>query len=249
MNVISNYLEHDIRTYDENSMFDEKFLNELRQSGFYAKPKKTKIILSYLQQEMIVGNCVVANIEITNEKIPVYSYNADIYKKFLNGKKIITGALALRKTTIAQFIALQMYNYTNITIKGDITDIDEQIELLSNVEVGWEDKNNELITELIEELKKEKKQLESKLNETSTKEMFTRIMDGVNSESMDLLYYSDGSFLKDNSGISVSLRYEGDGANQTTLTIKDVLFVKKNTEINIGKNDIVEIYQFIGNPE
>ncbi|MGL6101068.1 MAG: hypothetical protein ACRC0G_15775, partial [Fusobacteriaceae bacterium] len=31
--------------------------------------------------------------------------------------------------------------------------------------------------------------------------------------------------------------------------IKDILFVKKSQDISIDKSDIIEIYQFIGNPE
>ena len=63
----------------------------------------------------------------------------------------------------------------------------------------------------------------------------------------NLLYYIDKNCSANSSDVEFEIIYEGN-LNNPTLKIYDVLFTKKQTEINISKNDIIEIYQFIGNP-
>ena len=79
--------------------FVDELIKEFNENGFYSQPKETKLYLIINGVEEVIGNAVVANIEEANEKIPVYSFNSSQYAKFLQGKEIVTGVLALRKIT------------------------------------------------------------------------------------------------------------------------------------------------------
>ena len=64
----------------------------------------------------------------------------------------------------------------------------------------------------------------------------------------DLLYYLDNKTNGDNR-LKIVINFEGSGPDICPfIALKDVLFIKKQTEINVGRGDIVEFYTFIGNP-
>ena len=223
------------------NIFDDQLIDFFNKDGFYAKPKKTKIYLSTSNGEEVISNSVVMNMEESNEKIPVYSYNTDVYKKYLNGKKLITGVIALRKITIASFLSLIKKTNKELELEVKTQELQNKIDELLKVS-GSDELYRELRIEHRKELIDVKKQYEE------TKDMdvfeisdFDKILKGE-----DLLYYRD-KYTSDEK-FEIKLQFEGDMDNQE-LTIEDVLFVKKSTEINIGKNDIIEVYQFIGNPK
>lgn len=228
------------------SQFEDTLVQHFNEDGFYAKPTSTKIYLK-IKDKVVVGNSVVMNIEETNEKIPVYSYNSDIYAKHLNGKKIITGYIALRKITISAFLSLIGYLKEIKSYQEEIDEINFAIKELEKVENG-----NLIFSSLINEYKIELNHLITKQNELAMMtdderfmEVFRECSDEKRTEFLEndkLLYYSDNS----NEPIEISVVYEGN-FNNPRLDITDVLFVKKQTEINIDKNDVIEIYQFIGN--
>ena len=64
--------------------FTDEFIEQFSNQGLYAAPNRTKINIFLDGQQWLVGNAIVANIEQTNEKIPVYSYNSPNYSKYLN---------------------------------------------------------------------------------------------------------------------------------------------------------------------
>ena len=64
----------------------------------------------------------------------------------------------------------------------------------------------------------------------------------------DLLYYLDNKTDGDNR-LKIVINFEGSGSDICPfIALKDVLFIKKQTEINVGRGDIIEFYTFIGNP-
>lgn len=223
------------------SVFDDQLIDYFNKDEFYAKPKKTKIYLSTNNGSEIISNSVVMNIEESNEKIPVYSYNSDIYKKYLNGKKIITGVIALRKITIASFLSLIKKTNMEKELENKAQEIQEKIDELLKVSGA-----DELYRELRLEYRKELIEIKKQYEETKNIDVFEltdidRILKGE-----ELLYYRD-KYTNDEK-FEIKIQFEGNIENQEQI-IEDVLFVKKSVEINIGKNDIIEVYQFIGNPK
>lgn len=223
---------------NSQSIYEGDLLNEFNSEQFYAQPKTTSLMVTFIDRnnkEIIhkIGNAVVANIEEANEKIPVYSYNSDIFKKYLKGKKVITGTLILTKTTVDQFLSLAI---------EEIFD-DKKIK-----------KNSDKI-KLIEELKKNttsqnqlkhldsyrgKLIVEKETIQTDSKYRKIEIL----SKKDGLLYFLDENT---NSKIKFHMSFEGQ-YKDTEIVATDVLFIKKRIEVNIHKSDVLEIYSFIANP-
>jgi predicted nuclease with TOPRIM domain len=232
--------------YKQDSIFDEELRQEFIKDGFYAKPISTKIYLSLdKNNKSIVANSVVMNIEESNEKIPVYSYNSDLYKKYLNGKKIITGFIALRKVTVSAFLNLFKTEIINEQLSTKISDLEYSISELKKINT----QTTEIIN-LIKTFEVELSDLNKKINSEDYKyeEIFKNNAElSEELKNDNLLYYIDKNYKSNTSDLELEIVYEGN-LNNPTLKIYDVLFTKKQTEININKNDIIEIYQFIGNP-
>jgi predicted nuclease with TOPRIM domain len=232
--------------YKQDSIFDEELKQEFIKDGFYAKPISTKIYLSLdKNNKSIVANSVVMNIEESNEKIPVYSYNSDLYKKYLNGKKIITGFIALRKVTVSAFLNLFKTEIINEKLSTKISDLEYSISELKKINT----QTSEIIN-LIKTFETELSELNQKINSEDYKyeEIFKNNAElSEELKNDNLLYYIDKNYKSNTSDLELEIVYEGN-LNNPTLKIYDVLFTKKQTEININKNDIIEIYQFIGNP-
>lgn len=239
--MASNYLI-------DNEEFDDGLESLFSDNNFYANPKSTKIYFNYgtdKDYEEIVGNAVVANIEETNEKIPVYSYNSSTYQKYLQGKRIITGVIALRKITVATFLSLLKRTITDTVYANEKADILNQINELNKITSDGGAKPTALIM-----------MLRNKLSELETKRTSNYSLYSENDRKMlgkdDLLYYIENAN-KDNQigGNTAKIRIEFQNSYEEgpKIKIKDVLFIKKQTEINIDKNDIFEVYNFIGNPD
>jgi predicted nuclease with TOPRIM domain len=232
--------------YKQDSIFDEELKQEFIKDGFYAKPISTKIYLSLdKNNKSIVANSVVMNIEESNEKIPVYSYNSDLYKKYLNGKKIITGFIALRKVTVSAFLNLFKTEIINEKLSTKISDLEYSISELKKINTQTAE-----IINLIKTFETELSELNQKINSEDYKyeEIFKNNAElSEELKNDNLLYYIDKNYKSNTSDLELEIVYEGN-LNNPTLKIYDVLFTKKQTEININKNDIIEIYQFIGNP-
>ena len=232
--------------YKQDSIFDEELKQEFIKDGFYAKPISTKIYLSLdKNNKSIVANSVVMNIEESNEKIPVYSYNSDLYKKYLNGKKIITGFIALRKVTVSAFLNLFKTEIINEKLSTKISDLEYSISELKKINTQTAE-----IINLIKTFETELSELNQKINSEDYKyeEIFKNNAElSEELKNDNLLYYIDKNYKSNTSDLELEIVYEGN-LNNPTLKIYDVLFTKKQTEININKNDIIEIYQFMGNP-
>lgn len=232
--------------YKQDSIFDEELKQEFIKDGFYAKPISTKIYLSLdKNNKSIVANSVVMNIEESNEKIPVYSYNSDLYKKYLNGKKIITGFIALRKVTVSAFLNLFKTEIINEKLSTKISYLEYSISELKKINTQTAE-----IINLIKTFETELSELNQKINSEDYKyeEIFKNNAElSEELKNDNLLYYIDKNYKSNTSDLELEIVYEGN-LNNPTLKIYDVLFTKKQTEININKNDIIEIYQFIGNP-
>lgn len=228
------------------SLYDESFSNQFNHPDFYAKPKSTKIYLNIgtnnSKNEHLVGNAIVMNTKISNQKIPVYSYNSDIYAKYLNGKKIITGIIAFRKTTVDRIISLVKLGDKSIEYQNELKKNEESInrltDLLKNGAMNAEEKNK---------LSYFLKQKENSYNLLlKDKESFLRKKTGldISDDRRDLLYLRD---LNKACNPSIKIEYESELTTRQEF-ISDILFVEKEQDISIDKNDIIEIYSFIGNP-
>lgn len=256
--------------------FTEKFQKEFNQESFYASPNRTKIFLKFGNDEQVIGNATVMNIEQLNEKIPIYSYNSSQYRKYLQGKEVVTGIIALRKVTVTQFLKLIKKERTKEIIENKLLELEKDIQKLKNITIDHNynvvksnsDKHqyelrglNKIISTRMGELDTVKQLLAKKQYDISgLSHIFERSDIGttVNQsmfESDDLLYYietysKNNLNLKENSNnAKINISFEGSfGENCPHISVKDVIFTRKQTEINIGKNDIIEVYSFIGNP-
>lgn len=232
----------------ENEEFDDGLIELFDDENFYANPKTTKIYFNYgtdNDYDEIIGNAVIANIEETNEKIPVYSYNSSIYQKYLQGKRIITGVIALRKITVAQFLSLIKRDISDTIYQNEKLEIQTQINELKKI---TSDNNSKPIALI--------KMLENKLNELETKKTKDYSLYSENDRKMlektDLLYYIENANMDNKpNGNTAKIRIEFKNSYDAgpTIKIKDILFIKKQVEINVDKNDIFEVYNFIGNPD
>lgn len=218
--------------------FVDNLVKEFNEDGFYSQPKETKLYLIANGTEELIGNAVIANIEESNEKIPVYSFNSSQYAKFLQGKEIITGILALRKITVSNFLVLIQSKVKDAVSQEKADYYTKQAEeikkIIDNPEVGI------LAEGLIEAAQSYEKKVDSIFDSYET--------DFGNKNS--LIYYMD-KLKTSNADAKLKIVYEGKmGPNSSpVVNIKDVLFVKKQTEINVDKADIIEVYSFIGNPD
>lgn len=260
----------------ELQQFTEKFQNEFNKDTFYASPNRTKIHLQLGKEQVVVGNAVVVNIEQLNEKIPIYSYNSTKYRKYLQGKEVVTGIVALRKVTVTQFIKLIKRERSKNVIEQKIKELEDTIQDLKSITINRdyelveseEERKiemrglNKIINTRIASLNKLKEIFTKKdYDDSSLKDVFERIDGGKSIDSSafkddDLLYYietySQNSEKRTENGnnAKIQISFEGSfGNNCPQISVENILFTRKQTEINIGKNDIVEVYHFIGNPK
>lgn len=239
---------------------DEMFRSDLEEmfarDNFYANPMSTKIYFSFDGENNkpveVIGNAVVANLEEVNEKIPVYSYNSSTYQKYLQGKRIITGVIALRKVTIASFLNLIKRNKNTSDYWNKKIEISNQINELKNIS------DNKPLG-LIYMLESKLKTLNESYKQTSSIDEFyidekgqiATADKGKLLETDNLLYYieiANNHKKLDGNKAKFKIEFKGVFEKGPITYINDVLFVKKQTEINIDKTDIFEVYSFIGNP-
>ncbi|MGL4998592.1 MAG: hypothetical protein ACRC5T_06435 [Cetobacterium sp.] len=211
-------------------MFSDDFINEFNSSDFYAKPKMTELTISFGGKSVTIGNAVTLNVEHSNEKIPVYSYNSDTFAKYLNGKDVITGALALRKTTVDSFISLIVEKENENIMEVEGAKIETKVETVNGLINSTEDPGE--INFLLNKIKA----LRFDTSKTYAREI---------AKDKGLLYYSDIS-TKNNARITITYK---DNMLEEQDSIYDILFTKKNSDISVNNNDIIEVYQFIGNPK
>jgi hypothetical protein len=215
--------------------FVDELIKEFNENGFYSQPKETKLYLIINGVEEVIGNAVVANIEEANEKIPVYSFNSSQYAKFLQGKEIVTGVLALRKITVSNFLSLIRKEIKNDDSKEKALLFQQQADEISKI------RNDEFASEFFNALLDQVEYYERKSDSE---------FDSGTGNKNSLIYYME-QLASSNADAKLKIVYEGKmGADASPhLNIKDVLFVKKQTEINVDKADIIEVYSFIGNPD
>lgn len=229
-----------------NTVFSDELNEELSNSQFYAQPKNTELKISFGDEKpMLIGNAVVMNIEYTDEKIPIYSYNSDLFKKFLKGKSVITGVIALRKTTVDKIISLIKTKNTNEAREQKKDSLTKELETIKELMKDSEkDESSFTFYNFYKtkeaEVKKSIENLDD-INNTTYSKYYERTESTIKG---DLLYYN--SFTKKNNGV-ITISYK-DEFIENVDTITDILFTRKQTEINVGRNDIIEIYHFIGNP-
>lgn len=215
--------------------FVDELIKEFNENGFYSQPKETKLYLIINGVEEVIGNAVVANIEEANEKIPVYSFNSSQYAKFLQGKEIVTGVLALRKITVSNFLSLIRKEIKNDDSKEKALLFQQQADEISKI------RNDEFASEFFNALLDQVEYYERKSDSE---------FDSGTGNKNSLIYYME-QLASSNADAKLKIVYEGKMGSDASphLNIKDVLFVKKQTEINVDKADIIEVYSFIGNPD
>ena len=231
--------------------FTDEFIEQFSKEGFYATPNKTKINIYLDGKKTLVGNAVVANLEQTNEKIPIYSYNSPTYSKYLNGRQLISGKIGLRKITVAQFIKMLEIDKTNIENKKEITELEKEIKELEDL-ISKTDKKivpNGLKKILLSKQVTAKKLIDM-VNKNQISEAVQFQMDDVNTvfDNDELLYYLDNT--DGDNRLKIVINFENNYGTKASpyIALKDVLFIRKQTEINVGRGDVIEFYDFIGNP-
>ena len=215
--------------------FVDDLIKEFNENGFYSQPKETKLYLIINGVEEVIGNAVVANIEEANEKIPVYSFNSSQYAKFLQGKEIVTGVLALRKITVSNFLSLIRKEIKNDDSKEKALLFQQQADEIAKI------RNDEFASEFFNALLDQVEYYERKSDSE---------FDSGTGNKNSLIYYME-QLASSNADAKLKIVYEGKMGSDASphLNIKDVLFLKKQTEINVDKADIISVYRFIGNPD
>lgn len=169
--------------------------------------------------------------------------------------------MALRKVTIDTFLAISVENQVNnikestkIDLSLQIAQIEKILEDLDNAQID-DTLDNSYIVFLNDTLKNLNEAMVA-LNDTNStyKDMkifftkFPNLMKSsytlTNAQTESLLYYKEINGFKDD--IRIDVTFEG-AHTDLTLKIEDILFLKKETEINVNQNDIFEVYSFIGN--
>lgn len=227
---------------NSETVFSDEMNQELASSQFYAQPKNTELRMNFGNDKpFIIGNAVVMNTEFTDEKIPIYSYNSDLFQKFLKGKSVITGVIALRKTTVDKIISLIKTKDFTEDSKNRIKDLEDELEIIKELINNDENKTYfNFYNTKQEQIKNKIIELED-VNNNSFSKKYERESSNIKA---DLLYYNN--FTSKNNAV-LTICYKDDFIEEVD-TITDILFTRKQTEINVGRNDIVEIYHFIGNP-
>ena len=228
---------------NDNVVFSDELQDNLNNTQFYAQPKNTELKLHFENSiPVTIGNAVVMNIEYTDEKIPVYSYNSDLYEKFLKGKSVITGVIALRKTTVDKIIAL----LKNRQDRGKNILEEERIKEEMEIVMAFINKEDIQGQEIHTFYKEKLEELKERFERLETKGQISKIEYGSIDSNIkaDLLYYN--AFTNSNNS-KITISYKDEFIEEVD-TITNILFTKKQTNINIGRNDIIEMYHFIGNP-
>ena len=228
--------------------FTDEFIEQFSNQGFYAAPNRTKINIFLDGQQWLVGNAIVANIEQTNEKIPVYSYNSPNYSKYLNGREIVTGTIGLRKITVAQFIKMIAVDKKNRDLEKEISELSKEIKELEKI--VDKDGIKKMILSKQSTIKRYDEIIKKSTGSNAVQYQIENYLNGNKDifPDDDLLYYLDNKTNGDNR-LKIVINFEGSGPDICPfIALKDVLFIKKQTEINVGRGDIVEFYTFIGNP-
>ncbi|MGL5717432.1 MAG: hypothetical protein ACRCX2_30745 [Paraclostridium sp.] len=224
------------------SIYTQSFQDQFNDNEFYANPKKTKLHLTIKGKEHIIGNSIVFNTETSNEQIPVYAYNNSLYAKYLNGKTIITGMIAFRKTTVDRILSMVDDEAKREEAEAEIRLIEESILKLSELESDAETKEEQIQISL---MYRKKMELRDQIIKNTDSWYATNTGLDLKETAKDLLYLRREVGTDD---ISFRIVYESDMLDVED-QIMDVLFVKKSQDISIDKSDIIEIYQFIGNPK
>ncbi|MGL4357946.1 MAG: hypothetical protein ACRCX8_21215 [Sarcina sp.] len=222
----------------ETSIYEQSFQDQFNNSDFYANPKKTKIHLKIKDIDHVVGNSIVFNTQTSNEQIPVYAYNSSVYAKYLNGKTVITGMIALRKTTIDRILSMVQLEDKKTELEEKLEAVNESIINLNKLQSS--DENNYKLNYMIEQKNAIKKTLLDDMDLWYSKETGYDMLD----DKQDLLYLRKAI---GNSEITFKLVYETDLADREEV-LHDILFTQKSQDISIDQSDIIEVYQFIANP-
>lgn len=245
-----------------DKQFTDEFIQAFNENGFYAAPNRTKIHIKLNGKDSLIGNAVVASLEQNNEKIPIYSYNSPTYNKYLNGRQIVTGKIGLRKITVAQFIRMIVKDKK---VQASKTKIDELTEEIKNLEKLLDKhlkeypnskyKKPDGLAAIIETKKAEIKVLNNLIKNGNSASNLLYEMEGLKDGKTDALFKNDDLlyYLEANSGnntMKITINFENSTGDTACpfVSLKDVLFIRKQTEINVGRGDIIEFYDFIGNP-
>jgi hypothetical protein len=236
---------------DQNISIAEDLFQE---EGFYRSPKNTELTLVIGTKSALIGNSVVFNMEESNSKIPVYSYNSGTFAKYLSGKKIVTGSIALRRTTSSEIAAILYRKGTETQREALKLTLTEQNSVIDDI-IAIEEEYGVDASEIkdLQALKASNSAtlliLDSDdwtslqdLEDSNGNSLFT--LDNSFDAGGQLLYHTNSASLSD---VSFQINFKG-GKTDETVTINNILFVKKTTELNIGRADVIDVFQFIGNP-
>lgn len=245
-----------------DKQFTDEFIQAFTENGFYAAPNRTKIHVKLDGKDSLIGNAVVASLEQTNEKIPIYSYNSPTYNKYLNGRQIVTGKIGLRKITVAQFIRMLIKDKNIQSSTTKIMALQEEIKKLEKLILDHTKqyldskyKKPDGLYAIMEAKKTEIKMLNNLIKNNNKASNLLYEMEGLKDGKTDALFKNDDLlyYLDKTSGdnrLKIVINFEN-GTGDTAcpyIALKDVLFIRKQTEINVGRGDIIEFYDFIGNP-
>lgn len=192
----------------------------------------------------------VFNYRFTDSKRPVYGFNRKQFDQIVNGKQLLEGVIVLKKSMLNDLGSLLVNSADLSSYSNNATE--EKIEYLYNQFV--DDPAMKSMVNLYEKevTKDTQNKIESYIKE-SKYDIFNNLPSGVK------LVIAFGSAIK---SIDFQNRmkaiYDLDSGDtlgdmerlimeQSDMVFTDINFTEKSGEINVGKNDIDEVYKFFAN--
>ena len=202
---------------------------DLFDEDAYANPRKTRLYIKKGDQEFLIANAIALKMEETSSKKPIYAYNSEDYKKVLKGKRMVSGVLALRKTTVDGILTF-INNATFVEIEkavyAEMSAEQSEMETIADM-FGLSTTEGEIINQAI------KKSFSLKFDSLKNQSLSKRLLDFKSDRDSD-------------EKLTFIIKYDTTFA-ELEETVNNLNFIKKDTDIAVNNGEIIELYHFVGN--
>lgn len=193
----------------------------------------------------------VFNYKISENKRPIYGFNQKDFSQVVRGKRLFEGVIVIKKSLISDIGKL--VDLTSNKLKDELNYSMNKIEYLKYML----DNNKEMQSQLDEYYKRAieeyqiKKDMEYStsqievLNDMPEEASLMLVFgDSINDDEWQKEYKSKADNYEDTNIATSEL--ENLIQQQAGFEVEEVHFLEKTGEVNIGKNDVDEVYKFFG---
>ena len=193
----------------------------------------------------------VFNYKISENKRPIYGFNQKDFSQVVRGKRLFEGVIVIKKSLISDIGKL--VDLASSKLKDDLNYSMNKIEYLKNMlndNKEMQSQLNEYYERAIEEYQI-KKDMEYSTNQIEVlndmpeeASLMLVFGDSIHNDEWQKEYQDRANHYED-ANIATS-ELENLIQQQTGFEVEEVHFLEKTGEVNIGKNDIDEVYKFFG---